>query len=307
MSSARSEIWAKLIAGERLSPADFPSVGGRIDLRGIVAPEPVKTGVTLSAGDSSLQGLSKVTKVQGAHWSGIDFSNARLGSVHIVDSEIENCVFDRSHCKRLVFGNTSVRRTSFHAADLRGAILGAVRDGKQNRFHDVDFSRGDFRRTGVGPAIMDRCDFSYAKLEHTEFSGTVLVDCKFAGELRDVIFYADLHGESFPPNEMRRADLRKATLHFTEFRRMDMQDVLWPEEEIVIDNYRETLDRVLAVLQQRNDVPARELAAVLGSNRKWAGANQQRGVVSKADLRECYGPDGVEFFLQLVRGKDAPT
>ncbi|HEX3851805.1 MAG TPA: hypothetical protein VHW01_12610, partial [Polyangiaceae bacterium] len=82
--------------------------------------------------------------------------------------------------------------------------------------------------------------------------------------------------------------------------------VKWPEEDgIVVDDYKVTLDRVLLALNQRTDMPAQRLAAVLGSNRKWAGRNQQRGFVSKFDLIECYGPDGVDVFTQLANGAAA--
>ena len=149
---------------------------------------------------------------------------------------------------------------------------------------------------------MERCDFSDARLDRTEFLGTVLIDCKFEGDLREVIFYGDWD-EGFAPNEMLRVDLRRARLHMTEFRRMDMPNVRWPEDAVLIDNYHETLDRVLAGLAQSDDPGASRLATVLPSRRKWAGPNQQRGVVSKEDLIKLYGPNGVEVFLRLARGR----
>ncbi len=163
------------------------------------------------------------------------------------------------------------------------------------------------RQTGLGPALFERCDFSNAKLNHVEFTGAQLIDCKFAGQLNGVVFHAHslFHEKGFfPANEMLRVDMRNATLHVSEFRGLDLFDVRWPENGIVLDDYKGTLDRVLAALNQRSDLPSQRLAAVLGSNRKWAGPNQKQGFVSGADLLESYGPDGIELFRRLAKGEE---
>jgi len=134
---------------------------------------------------------------------------------------------------------------------------------------------------------MIECRFAETKLARVDFQGSVFVDCVFEGELNEVMFYRHaFRGESFPPNEMKGVDFRGAKFRFVEFRGLDMKDVRWPEDgdHVVVDDYKGTLDRMLSFLKSRSDTPARAIAAVLGSNRKWAGRNQTQGVISKLDL-----------------------
>jgi len=198
---------------------------------------------------------------------------------------------------------TTVADSSFHSADLREAALGGVEYGKRNIFRAVDFSRADFRQTAHGSAEMIDCIFDNAKLVKIDFQGTVFVRCRFVGELNEVLFYRHAFGgEAFPPNEMEFVDFSGARLRNVEFRGLDMASVKWPndEEHIVIDNYRQTLDRVLGELEMRSDVPGRKLRARLAMMRKWAGPNQLKGIISKADLTNAGGDDAVREFLSLA-------
>jgi len=54
------------------------------------------------------------------------------------------------------------------------------------------------------------------------------------------------------------------------------------------------LSRLLDRLGADSDTNSRGLAAILGAKLKWAGANQVRGVFSKADLIEAGGAELAE-------------
>ena len=69
-------------------------------------------------------------------------------------------------------------------------------------------------------------------------------------------------------------------LGMPEFRELDLRDVSFPSdpEHILLNEYPQTLDRILEGLRTRKDIPSGMLAAYLGVCRKWAGPGQIRGV-----------------------------
>jgi len=60
-----------------------------------------------------------------------------------------------------------------------------------------------------------------------------------------------------------------------------MHDVQWPvdERQLIIDHYRNRLEDLAREFETRNDA-GRKLAAWLRLQLKWAGPNQERGVLS---------------------------
>lgn len=150
------------------------------------------------------------------------------------------------------------------------------------------------------------CTFVASRLDKVDFQGTVFDHCTFAGELREVLFYHHaFRGEAFPPNEMRDVDFRNAKFRLVEFRGLDMRHVAWPNDEdhIILDNYKARLDEKVKLLESRSDTASRQLAAILKMKRKWAGANQQQGVLSKTELAEVAGEEKVaELFHRLGGG-----
>ena len=198
---------------------------------------------------------------------------------------------------------TSISNTSFRAADLRRVALGGVDNGRRNSFRCVDFTKADLRQTVYVSADMVGCTFSHTKIAKVDFQGTVFVDCRFEGRLEEVQFHRHaFRGEAFPPNEMSGVDLRGAKLSHVEFRGLDMELVKWPEDEdhFVIEDYPATLDRLLATWKTRSDAGSKRLVASFGILRRWVGAKQRVGVVSKADLLEAGGEEAVVDFSRLV-------
>lgn len=152
-------------------------------------------------------------------------------------------------------------------------------------------------------ALFVNCIFRNANLQKVDFQTSSFVDCLFAGELKNVIFYRQAFGgEKFPPNEMTRVDFLNAHLRFVEFRGLDLDDVLLPQNDdnIIVCNYRETLDRIIRSCSSRTDLASRTLAAYLGVMRRWAGARQTRGVLSKEDIVEIGGQQALQELLVLL-------
>jgi uncharacterized protein YjbI with pentapeptide repeats len=279
-----SEIWSRLRRGATLEDLELPRKDGRIQLVGVETPS-----------DPVLRGL---------HWRSVDFSRSRLSGLRFFDCKLENCSFEGAICRDWRLWTTTVSDCSFQSCDLRTSALGGVNDGKRNAFSRVDFARADMRKTVYVSCDMLECTFADAKLEKVDFAGTVFTNCVFKGAMADVIFQRRaFKGESFPANEMKGVDFRAAKFRHVEFRSLDMTDVLWPEdnEHIVIQDYKATLDRALAVLSPKSDVKSKMLTAILTMRRKWAGENQRVGVLSIPDLVEAGGPEAATEVLQILQ------
>jgi uncharacterized protein YjbI with pentapeptide repeats len=299
-----NEIWQKLVHGRSLGKESSPKIGGRLDLRNLHVPEPHAVE-TLRMPRMDVTVLDGITSIERASWQSIDFSGSMLPGLRVIDCQIRNCVFDRCRMSDLRVWSTDFVDVSFRSADLRGAVLGgtSVEDSRRNRFHDVDFTAADMRGTMYRAAEFVRCKFNRAKLTKVEFQSSTFTDCSFEGELRGVIFsHKGFDCERFPPNEMKRVDLRQATLRRNEFRGLDPDDVLFPEDEdhIVIDDYPQSLDRLLAYFGGRPDMGSQRLASCFEHDKMWLGPRQKVGVLNKHDLLESGGEEGLEAVMKII-------
>lgn len=295
------EVWERLITGEPLQGQ--PTVGGKIDLRGLRAPEPSFVR-QLNVHNGGIKAFEGFVELRGVHWKGIDFSNCRLDSLRFFDCTIEDCSFEGGRCQDWRMWRTKVLNTSFRKSDLRKSALGGASptETTRNSFRSVDFTNADLRQTAYISADMIDCLFAGTNLSKVDFQGTIFKDCVFSGLLNEVLFYQNaFRGERFPPNEMKGVDFRKATFRHVEFRNLDMNDVKWPEsnEHIVLSNYKACLNKMVDALSNRADVQAMRIQAILKTKLKWAGPHQREGVLSKPDLLDQASPDVLSQLLSL--------
>jgi uncharacterized protein YjbI with pentapeptide repeats len=298
-----AQVWPRLIAGHPLDDLGLPRVDGRIDLRGLSAPEPATLQQYMVAG-TEVRRLGNLVEIRGAQWTGLDFSNARLESLRFFDVRIEQCSFDGARCRDWRMWNTSVEDTSFRKTDLRNAALGGVDGQKRNSFRRVEFAHTDLRGTVWFSSNMTHCTFDHAKLKSVDFHGTVFEDCTFVGDLEDTTFYRHASGgDAFPPNEMKNVDLRRAALHFVGFRGLDMTSVKWPdgEDHVVVHDYPAKLDKLLVFLRDRTDDASRGLVGLIQDSRKWIGPRQRTGIISRHDLVEIGGKNFADEILSHLR------
>jgi uncharacterized protein YjbI with pentapeptide repeats len=299
-----TDIWQKLIHGKPFDAVGIPTIGGRLDLRNLHVPEPHAVE-RLRMPRMDVTVLGGITSIKGVSWQSIDFSGSRLPGLRFLDCQIRNCVFDRCGLGDLRVWRTNFTNVSFRSADLRDAMLGGTREKDDRRvtFHDVDFSSADMRGTMYGAAEFLRCKFNRAKLVKVDFQSSAFTDCSFEGELRDVLFYRKgFDCERFPPNEMKRVDLRRAKLRGTAFKGLDLDEVLFPEDEdhIVVDDFPHTLDRLLAYFGARSDLGSRMLTAGFKHDKKWLGPRQRVGVLNKHDLIESGGEEGLNTVMKII-------
>lgn len=294
-----AEIWSRLAEGGPLDGLGLGFRNGRLDLRGLTAPEPTagKTTHTTIADVVRQEGL---IRMEGLTLQSLDLSASSLNHLLFVDCRIENCVFDKSKCQNWGLWGTSVSNSTFYSADLRNSALGAVLDDKRNAFGQVDFTKADLRGTVYTAAEFIGCKFRDTRLDKVDFQTSTFTNCCFEGELREVCFYRrGFRGEIFPANEMVGVDFTRAQLRHVEFRGLDLDNVALPTDcdHIVLNEFPKTLDRLLEVFVGRADVGSRRLVAYLGICRKWAGA---RGVLNKNDIRETGGEEGLDMVLKVL-------
>jgi uncharacterized protein YjbI with pentapeptide repeats len=305
-----TDVWQHLIHGKPFDEVGVPTIDGRLNLRNLHVPDPhsVKTVRTPLADVTVLGG---VTSIKSTSWQSIDFTASQLPGLRFLDSQIRNCVFDRCRMDDLRVWRTDFENVSFRSADLRGAVLGGTSEesNRRNSFHDVDFTAADMRGTIYGAAEFVRCKFNHAKLNKVDFQSSTFTDCSFEGELRGILFYrTGFRGGRFPPNEMKRVDLRRAKLRWSEFRGLDLDEVFLPtdEDHIVMENYPETLDRLLAYFRGRSDLGSRRLTTRFEHEKKWLGPHQSVGVLSKNDLVESGGEEGLKTVLRIIGSSRRP-
>ena len=297
------EVFERLIAGVPLSDLQLGEHEGRIDLRGLHAPDVIKEQLPPFR-NWSLQKLKGALEFRNARWDSMDLSGSHLKYARFFDSQITNCRFDYSDCQDWGLWGTDVTKTTFIAANLSNAVLGPWYQGRGNTYNFVDFSRADFGGIVSTTATYIDCDFANAKLEKIEFQSSAFIRCRFAGEVREVIFYDHGFKTGKPdPNPMEDVDFSRAQLRWVEFRRLNLDRVRLPEsrDRLILKNYPCVLRKALAAVKDDESLYERGLTRVLGNDLKWVGPNQQIGVLNRLDFHEAWGADGEIFAVELLR------
>ena len=302
-SELSKEVFQRLMANKPLHDLKLGECNNRVDLRGICAPEISKKDLPPFR-NWALQRVSGNIILQKAHLEGIDFTGAKLAHLRFFNSRITDCCFDDAQCEDWRLWATDISDTTFIAAELDSAVLGPWYEGRGNTYESVNFCRADMSRLNSFTATYRDCDFSHAKLEKIDFQSSSFIRCRFAGELREVIFWDHGFKTGKPnPNPMEDVDFRQAKLRWVEFRRLNLDRMRFPEDEdhLIIKNYRCVLQKVLAALKDNENNHARRLRAILEIDLKWIGPQQQIGVLCRLDFRERWGEAGEEFAVELLR------
>jgi uncharacterized protein YjbI with pentapeptide repeats len=297
-----ADIWERLIQNRSLEDLGLERINGLLDVRGLKFPDPKILQRFLYKG-IKLTERERGDIIRGVHWSNLDLSCSNLNGMRLIGGLIENCRFNEAEFKDVRVWATTFRDSSFITADMRKSVLGGVHDGVRNSFRGIDFSYADLSGTIYEAAEFERCVFVNCTMKKIDFQSSSFVDCRFEGELDDVIFYRQgFNGEHFPPNEMINVDFSKAILRHVGFRRLNLDRVQFPENSnhIVIKNFGPVLDRMASTLQLQNNDLSRKIAAFIANRRKWVAQNQVQGVISLLDLEDVVGKDGVKHFLSVI-------
>jgi len=298
-----ADVLARLIQGKSVDNCGLGAINNRIDLRGLVVPEP-RVAKQLATKIADVAVLSGMTKFHEICLDSLDFTGSCLNNILFFNCKINNCVFEKCLCQNWKLWGTTVSNASFRLADLRNSALGGVQNDRTNTYQKVDFTEADLRQTKYISARFNGCLFKETQLNKVDFHGSTFVDCSFEGELREVCFNRKAFKmDMLPRNEMLRVDFSHAQLRSVEFRGLDLENVRFPtnDDHILLDDYPQMLDELLKSLRGQTDVAVRKLAAYLGVYRKWVGPKQRRGVLNKNDLIEIGGEKGLLRVLEIIK------
>lgn len=272
-TSLSDAIWERLVAGRELSDLDLPRREHRIVV-----------------GALHLAGSRDVRALKGVTLKSLDFGGANLDELQWHDAEIDDCDFSSAKCTHWRMWRTRISNSSFRRANLTESMLGAVINGtERNTWTNVDFRNATMRHTMFISAAFSGCDFSNARIVHVDFGGSTFKDCRFAGTLEDVMFWEHTVGnDAVPLNTMEGVDMASAVLRHVDFRNLDASSFVLPTnpEHIIIKDYQQTLDCVLAYLGADPSVEAGRLLTVLRAKKKWCKVGTRIGILNRHDLRE---------------------
>jgi uncharacterized protein YjbI with pentapeptide repeats len=288
------EVWKRLAAGASLHDLGLGEHQGRIDLRGLMAPEVNKEELPPFR-NWGLHRLTGYLELKNIQLEGMDFSDAMLAHMRFFHARIANCKFDHADCRDWKVRATDVTGTSFVRSNLRNAALGTWYAGRGNRYEFVDFSRAEMRGLLSSTATYADCDFSNARLDKIDFQSSSFIRCRFAGEVREVLFYDHAYKTSKEElNRMEDVDFSKAQLRWVEFRHLDLDRVRFPEDDnhILLKNYGCVLRKALIAAKKSRHPSSRGFAAVLQNRLKWIGPKQGIGIINRLDFRDSGGLEG---------------
>ena len=297
------EIFARFAAGKALDDLRLGEHDGRVNLRGLCVPETIREKLPAFRKWDVYKVRGQV-RFNGAHFEGLDLGHSELEYLHLLNSRIINCCFDNANCAKWGLWGTDVAHTSFINTNLRAAVLGPWYENRGNTYQFVNFSRADMRDLVSPAATYMDCDFSNAKLDKVEFESSSFIRCRFAGELREVMFYDHGFKTGKPdPNPMEDVDFSEAKLRWVDFRRLNLDRVKVPDDRdhVIVKYYRCVLERALAALKDNETPAGRGLMAVLKNDLKWIGPRREVGIFNRLDFREVWGEEGEEFAVRILR------
>jgi uncharacterized protein YjbI with pentapeptide repeats len=298
----QQEVWRRLVTGESLAGLGLGTVEGRIDLRGLQAPEP-KVVQSWTFGTMDVARQTGIVVIKGARWEGLDLSGASLPELRFHDTSIENCRFDKAKCTSWRIWATTFHACSFLGANLSSSALGGVLDDRRSAFRQVTFDKANLRGTSHLNADIVDCSFRNAKLKGVEFNGSLMERVVFEGPLADVVFRCRAARiESSTENKMIDVDFRKATFEYVEFIGLEMDRVHWPEAEdhSIVTSYQDFLDLMISTWGSRKDNAALGLSGMAMRLKKRCSPAQKVGVFSRAEVVDAAGEQGFQEFLRLL-------
>jgi uncharacterized protein YjbI with pentapeptide repeats len=301
-------ILERLSTGDSIERLGLGQREGRWDLRGVSA-QPLQCAGARNVAGVGLTEIQDRPRFSGLQLESVDFTGATLQGIVFENCTFHDCLFDGADCRGWSVWDSDVSDTSFVDADLRGAALGPLKRMRQNRYERVSFARADFRDAVCSAGVFVEVDFGHAKLIDLDFRASRFERCRFAGDLREVVFWhRNPIVRTLRSNKMEEVDFSEAELRWTEFRGLDMDLVRWPESgnHVLVDSYPRVLSELLAALDGDDSVMGRVLRSLVDRQARWVGKNQRRGIVlHRLDLLEHLDAADVDRAIGLVRETEA--
>ena len=296
-ASLAAEVLERLRAGKGFDGLALDRHDGRLDLRGLTLSAPTPSGPTQQVGRLAVTELKGTTQLRGVHWTELDLSYAALPGLSFFESTIQKCRFEGARLDGLGAWALDVEASSFVGASLRNAVLGSWYKGRENTYHGVSFAGADLRGLMCSTATFIDCDFSNARLVKVDFDASGFMRCRFAGLLEEIQFYdRDLRGQKRDRNPMEDVDFSQAELRWVEFRNLDLQKVMLPEDDrhVRLTHYRCVLEKAISACEAAGQ---RGLRGYFESELKWCPPGREIGIFNKRDLQEV---GDLDFALDVL-------
>lgn len=299
---------AALLAGRRPGEVGFPEFEGRVDLRGLVVPEPseLRLWSSMGKGLTSLERVSDSINVGVKGLSRVDFGEGFLPHLRFTGASLAGCGFDGAHLPDLRTRDSTFERCSFRGADLDGAML-----GPGTRFQSCVFSGARMHALQADSAAFVGCEFAEAELLEDDFNRTVFDRCHFAGLVKEVRFRAEswhldeITRRGLPPDPqcVRDCDFSQARLRSVSFEHLDLKGVLFPsdDEHLALADLRCVLVRLRQQLAGDESRAARQLSLHIEHQLSALPRSRSHGYLSLADLTESANHREAETVTGWIR------
>jgi len=298
---SNEEICHKLLVGDSLDGLSLPRINDRVNIVGL------KFGPPLHLDSLKVGGVDycrvEPNRVENVEWRNVDFKSSVFDELRFRGSSITNCTFVKCKLRYCRAWATQFVENKFYSCSFFDSMLGGIMDGRRNQFDKTSFVNCDFRRSMYMSAEFVSCRFCDCRLDKVNFGGSTFVDCEFIGSLNEVTFNKyDIRGEGVTANAMLRVDMSRARLRGMEFRRLDLDTILFPghPDHQVVDNYGIVLDGLIELFSQAENPRWKKIAAMLRHDQKWMGENQKRGVFSKSDFVEAGGESAWVAAMKVI-------
>lgn len=165
----------------------------------------------------------------------------------------------------------------------------------------VSFERAELRGSVMAGSTLDECNFVGANLGGVSFAQMTIRDCRFAGRIERVVFDGRPLREIPEPGPLTRVDFGATEFVDVTFRGCRVEDVRWPERQLVrvVARFPEVARRMVSLLDGDTSRNARKLLALLELHVKAPGSENSVGVY----VWERYVAMGGLEFAQFVWAK----
>lgn len=286
------EAIARLMSARPLDDMGLDKYEDRWDLRFLPAPLPRRLARFETHG-WFVEKPGELVKFHRARLERVDLSGAQLRSLRFHDSEIVDCRFDGASCQDWRLWGSDVIDCSFVNASLREAAVGTWHEGRRDVWRRVDFTGADFRVRVSWEAVYEECDFTGAKLAKVRFEQCTMTRCRFAGELREVVFDGRNLTDRPAPPPMGSVDFSDATFSQVEFIGFDLDGVTLPKDPDIrlLRQARCVARRAVEMLNGDDRTEARMLRAGLANRLRGPGTDDEARIFNRRDYLELGGPE----------------
>lgn len=233
---------------------------GRLDLRGLVIPEPVELAdiVVPSAAPGQTMTFIQTSgqiEIVRREWVDVDLSYSWLPSLDVEESSWVNCRFDAAVLRESRIWDTDVQDCSFESADFRNVSVGcSVQPVRETWWRRVSFAKAvvssDVYFSGWRA---EDVSFEGARMSSVKFAQVTLVRVVFDGKLRKVRINNRVADLRPMPGPLIDCDFSQCTFDDVGFENVHLTNVAFPSGTVVVGNAVPVARLALSLLPNADD------------------------------------------------------